>query len=86
MKLRRSKINIILASKRIKNEVETNKVTVIENKKKTLENIPIPDDFQIQIHKYYENVIFLWIFIILFFWIAQCDSYTYFILIYKYIF
>ena len=59
MKLRRSKINNILASKRTKNEVEINKVTEIENKKKKLENIPIPDDFQIQIHKYYENVIFL---------------------------
>ena len=59
LKLRKSKINIILASKRIKNEIEIDKVKEIENKNKPLESILIPDDFQIQVHKFYENVIFL---------------------------
>ena len=60
LKLRRSKINNILLSKRIKSEVENHIKIELENKNKnkTTENIRIPTDFQFKIHKYYDNVLF----------------------------
>ena len=57
--MRQNRINNILFTKRKIKEYENERRVELEKKIKKLENIVIPDDFQLKSYKYYESVVFL---------------------------
>ena len=59
IELRQNRINNILFTKRKIKEYENERRIELEKKIKKLENIVIPDDFQLKAYKYYESVVFL---------------------------
>ncbi len=59
IELRQNRINNILFTKRKIKEYENERRIELEKKIKKLENIVIPDDFQLKSYKYYESVVFL---------------------------